>query len=64
MEMSSTPRGLIFANLVDFDTLYGHRNDPSGYARNLERFDSRLKDLLLRLRPDDLLVGIVRLSSS
>ena len=55
-EMSSTPRGLIFANLVDFDTLYGHRNDPSGYARNLERFDSRLKDLLPRLRTDDLLV--------
>jgi phosphopentomutase len=55
-EMSATARGLIFANLVDFDTLYGHRNDPSGYARNLERFDSRLKDLLPRLRTDDLLV--------
>src|SRR4029450_10199669 len=34
--------GLIFANLVDFDTLYGHRNDVAGYARNLERFDARL----------------------
>ena len=43
-------RGLIFANLVDFDTLYGHRNDVAGYAANLERFDSRLKDLLPRLR--------------
>ena len=55
-EMSSTPRGLIFANLVDFDTLYGHRNDVPGYAANLERFDARLKDLLPRLRHDDLLV--------
>ena len=33
---------LIFANLVDFDTVYGHRNDPAGYAANLERFDARL----------------------
>ncbi len=40
--MESTPRGLIFANLVDFDTVYGHRNDPAGYAANLERFDARL----------------------
>ena len=35
--------GLIFANLVDFDTLYGHRNDVEGYAANLERFDARLR---------------------
>ena len=55
-EMASTPRGLIFANLVDFDTLYGHRNDVAGYAANLERFDARLKDLLPRLRHDDLMV--------
>lgn len=55
-EMASTPRGLIFANLVDFDTLYGHRNDVDGYAANLERFDARLKDLLPRLRHDDLMV--------
>ncbi len=55
-EMASTARGLIFANLVDFDSLYGHRNDVAGYAKNLERFDSRLKDLLPRLRDDDLLV--------
>jgi phosphopentomutase len=48
--------GLIFANLVDFDTLYGHRNDVAGYARNLERFDARLAELLPRLAPDDLLV--------
>jgi phosphopentomutase len=49
-------RGLVFANLVDFDTQYGHRNDVAGYARNLERFDARLSELLPRLRPDDLLV--------
>ncbi|MSO55418.1 MAG: phosphopentomutase [Acidobacteria bacterium] len=55
-EMASTPRGLIFANLVDFDAQYGHRNDVAGYAANLERFDSRLKDLLPRLRDDDLLI--------
>jgi phosphopentomutase len=55
-EMDETAQGLIFTNLVDFDTLYGHRNDVEGYARNLERFDVRLPELLLRLRPDDLLV--------
>jgi phosphopentomutase len=54
--MASTPRGLIFANLVDFDTMYGHRNDVAGYAANLERFDARLRDLLPRLRHDDLMV--------
>ena len=55
-EMASTAAGLIFANLVDFDTLYGHRNDVAGYAANLERFDARLKDLLPRVRDDDLLI--------
>ena len=54
--MGDTDRGLIFANLVDFDTLYGHRNDVQGYAENLERFDARLADLLPRLGRDDLLV--------
>jgi phosphopentomutase len=48
--------GLIFANLVDFDTLYGHRNDVKGYAANLEQFDERLAALLPLLREDDLLV--------
>jgi phosphopentomutase len=54
--MGEVPSGLIFANLVDFDTQYGHRNDVEGYARNLERFDARLSELLPRLAPDDLLV--------
>ena len=47
---------LIFANLVDFDTLYGHRNDVAGYAANLEAFDADLGRLRAALRPDDLLV--------
>ena len=54
--MATTPRGLIFANLVDFDTQYGHRNDVAGYAANLERIDARLGELMSRLGPRDLLV--------
>ena len=49
-------RGLVFTNLVDFDTQYGHRNDPAGYAANLERFDARLARLLPALRDRDLLI--------
>jgi phosphopentomutase len=48
--------GLVFTNLVDFDTQYGHRNDAAGYAANLERFDARLARLLPRLRERDLLI--------
>ncbi|MCM3881453.1 MAG: phosphopentomutase [Vicinamibacterales bacterium] len=55
-EIDAMPRGMIFANLVDFDTVYGHRNDVKGYAANLERFDGRLRQLLTRLREEDLLV--------
>jgi phosphopentomutase len=55
-EMTSTPEGLIFANLVDSDTLYGHRNDVAGYAANLERCDAGLAAILDRMQPDDLLV--------
>jgi phosphopentomutase len=47
--------GLVFVNLVDFDTQYGHRNDVAGYAANLERFDLRLAALLPALGADDLL---------
>lgn len=54
--MRSTGRGLIFANLVDFDAQFGHRNDPAGYAASLERFDVRLAELLPDLRADDVLV--------
>src|SRR5262249_60746928 len=55
-EMGGVDRGLIFTNLVDFDTQYGHRNDVAGYARNLEQFDARLSAIIPRLRDDDLLV--------
>ncbi len=48
--------GLVFTNLVDFDTQYGHRNDPEGYAANLERFDARLSRILPSLRERDLLI--------
>jgi phosphopentomutase len=48
--------GLIFANLVDFDTEFGHRRDVPGYAAALETFDGWLPELLSALRPDDLLV--------
>ncbi len=48
--------GLIFVNLVDFDTLYGHRNNPSGFAKALEEFDRQLEHLLKILPEDELLV--------
>ena len=48
--------GLVFTNLVDFDTQYGHRNDAAGYAANLERFDLRLSHMLPRLRERDVLI--------
>lgn len=47
--------GLIFANLVDFDMLYGHRRDPVGYAKCLEEFDELLGPMLLNLGRDDYL---------
>jgi phosphopentomutase len=48
--------GLIFANLVDFDMLYGHRNNPRGYADALEAVDARLPELLAAMQARDLLV--------
>jgi phosphopentomutase len=47
---------LVMANFVDFDTLYGHRRDPAGYAAALEAFDRRLPELAAALRPGDLVV--------
>jgi phosphopentomutase len=49
-------RGLVFANLVDFDMLYGHRNDPAGYARALEAVDRFLPELERELGMDDVVV--------
>jgi phosphopentomutase len=48
--------GLLFANFVDFDSIFGHRRDTAGYANALEDFDRRLPVLLARLHDDDLLV--------
>ncbi len=47
---------LVFANYVEFDSLYGHPRDVAGYARALEKFDARLPEILAGLRQDDLLV--------
>lgn len=55
-ELSITNEGLIFVNLVDFDMIYGHRNDARGYAAALEQFDFQLGALLRRLKDDDLLI--------
>lgn len=48
--------GFIFVNLVDFDMLYGHRNNPWGYAAALEAFDAHLPKILAALREDDVLM--------
>ncbi|MDP4126704.1 MAG: phosphopentomutase [Bacillota bacterium] len=54
--MGKVKSGLIMTNLVDFDMLYGHRNDVEGYASALEAFDARLPELLAALRPEDMLI--------
>jgi len=54
--MASLEKGLIFVNLVDFDMLYGHRNDPEGYSQALEAVDRWLPELDAALRPGDLVV--------
>jgi len=51
--MRGSDSGLIFANLVDFDMLYGHRNDPRGYADALEAVDARLPELQAEMRSGD-----------
>ena len=48
--------GLCFVNLVDFDALWGHRRNPTGYAKELENFDKKLGEFLAKLRADDLLI--------
>ena len=55
--IDTAPRGgLVFANLVEFDSEYGHRRDPVGYARHLEWFDGALGAVLPRLDSGDLLI--------
>lgn len=55
-ELGTVGRGLVFANLVEFDSSYGHRNDPAGYAAALEAFDRRLPEITSALGPRDVLV--------
>lgn len=55
-ESLAQPRGLVFANLVDFDMLYGHRKDVEGFARSLEEFDALLGPFLSAMQNSDLLL--------
>ena len=54
--MKSVKKGLIFTTLVDFDTLWGHRNDPQGFAKGLEEFDKILPGVMEKLDDGDMLV--------
>lgn len=54
--MDEVNKGLIFTNLVDYDMLYGHRNDPHGYAKALIDFDTRLHEIMEKLKKDDILI--------
>ena len=48
--------GLLFTNLVDFDMLYGHRNDIEGYARAIQKFDDRLPEIMDAMNEEDILI--------
>ena len=54
--MDTVNEGLIFTNLVDFDMLYGHRNDPAGYGKALEDFDNRLEEIYSKMDEEDILI--------
>ncbi len=54
--MKEPTKGLIFTNLVDFDMLYGHRNDVEGYANALREFDAKIPEIIDALRDDDVLI--------
>ncbi|AFK85074.1 MULTISPECIES: phosphopentomutase [Thermoanaerobacterium] len=54
--LDKVKEGLIFTNLVDFDMLYGHRNNPYGYADALKYFDDHLPEIVSKLKDDDLLI--------
>ncbi len=55
-EIKNAKEDLIFVNLVDFDMLYGHRNNIEGYARALEEFDRKLPEIIENLRKNDILI--------
>lgn len=54
--MDTVKEGLIFTNLVDFDMLYGHRNDPKGYGKALEDFDNRLQEIYSKMTDEDIFI--------
>lgn len=54
--MATAKKGLVFTNLVDFDMLYGHRNDVKGYANALKEFDDRLPEIIKSMRASDALI--------
>jgi phosphopentomutase len=54
--MDKVEKGLIFTNLVDFDSKYGHRRDPEGYGKAIMVFDARIPELRAALRPNDILM--------
>ncbi len=54
--MKQENKGMIFTNLVDFDMLFGHRNNPEGYKQALEEFDNRLPEILSAMKDSDILI--------
>lgn len=54
--IKSNNRGLIYTNLVDFDSKYGHRRDPKGYKKAIEEFDARLSEIIEAMKEDDILI--------
>jgi len=56
MQRTQKQKGLIFANLVDFDMVYGHRRNIEGYAAAIEQFDTRLPELMEKMSPRDVLI--------
>ena len=55
-EIKNVSNGLIFTNLVDFDMLYGHRNNVEGYGEALEYFDNKLPEIMENMKDDDILI--------
>jgi len=54
--MDESFEGIIFTNLVDFDMVYGHRNDAEGYARALTEFDNKVTEIIGKLKDEDILI--------
>ena len=54
--LKNAEEDFIFTNLVDYDMLYGHRNDSEGYARALEEFDSKLPEIMEAMKDEDILI--------